>query len=324
MKRLRSLTFIIGPILFIFLISRLDLFSCWEKLIRVNLWLVLLATSLGIPEILLNSLRLKSFVAKAQSYIGFKKALLAYLSGLPLASVTPGKLGDVIRIVLLSRYAKIPKTTALAIHAADRIYDLASILLLAVIGLVTFTNEFTQGGPAFGTIIGMMAGMLLILALLNPRWLKFILKPLVNGLLSKKMADELSHHAKEFYSKLHTLLIPSFKIFGPFTISFLAWETAIMRSFILTLALGMPLSYLSFALLLPVMIVIELLPISILGFGPREAALFMLFTNSGIHKEDLVVFSLLMALTGPVAFALAGIPVVSRILSKESKSYDPS
>jgi hypothetical protein len=97
-----------------------------------------------------------------------------------------------------------------------------------------------------------------------------------------------------------------------------------MRSFILTLALGMPLSYLSFALLLPVMIVIELLPISILGFGPREAALFMLFTNSGIHKEDLVVFSLLMALTGPVAFALAGIPVVSRILSKESKSYDPS
>jgi len=322
-KKLISYTFIFGLLLYVFLISKLDFASCWEKLKQINLWLVLLATSLGLPEILLKSMRLKSFVTKAKAHINYKNALQAYLSGLPLASVTPGKLGDVSRIVLLSRYAKIPTSTSLAIHAADRIYDFASIVLLAVVGLVTFTNTFTQGGPAFATIIGMMAGMFLILALLNPKWLKFILKPLVNSLLSKKLADDISHHAKEFYAKLHTLIIPSFKIFGPFTLSFLAWETAILRSFILAMALGLPLSYLNFALLLPVMVVVELLPISILGFGPREAALFMLFTSNNIHREDLAVFSLLMAVTGPLVFALVGLPAAALMLSKRSE-HDPS
>jgi uncharacterized protein (TIRG00374 family) len=324
MKRLNSFTFIIGLVLFFYLISRLDFQTCWEKLTQVNLWLVILATSLGIPEIFLKSLRLKSFVSKAKSHISIKNALQAYLSGQPLASVTPGKLGDVSRIVLLSRYSRVPMSTALSIHAADRIYDLACIVLLAIIGLVSFTNQFTQGGPALATIIGILAGMFLILALLNPRWLKFILKPLVTGLLSKKMAEELSHHTKEFYSKLHALLIPSFRIFGPFTLSFLAWETAITRSFILALALGLPLSYFKFALLLPVMIVVELLPISILGLGPREAALFMLFTSNNIHREDLLVFSFLMVVTGPIFSALVGMPAAARMLSTRSETHDPS
>ena len=140
--------------------------------------------------------------------------------------------------------------------------------------------------------------MFLILVLLNPRWMRFVLKPLVMGLLSKKMADQLSHHAKEFYNKLHALLVPSFRIFGPFVLSFLAWETAIFRNCVVALALGLPLSYLKFVLLVPVMVVVELLPISILGFGPREAALFMLFTTPTLHQEDLAVFSIVDGRSG--------------------------
>ncbi len=324
MKRLSSFSALIGLALFVYILSRLDLLTCWEKLKQVNPGLIVLAISFGIPEVFFKSLRLRSFVMKAKGHISVKNAATSFLSGQPLASVTPGKLGDVSRIILLARYGKIPMSTALAVHAADRIYDLASIVLLAVVGLVSFTSQFSQGGPAAGTIIGMLAGMFLILALLNPRWLKFILKPLVMSLLSKKLAGDLSHHAKEFYSKLHTLLIPSFKIFGPFVLSFLAWESAIMRSFILAMALGLPLSYFKFALLLPVMIMVELLPISILGFGPREAALFMLFTSTNLRQEDLAVFSLLMVLTGPIFTALVGIPAAARMLSKRSDAHDPS
>jgi glycosyltransferase 2 family protein len=323
MKRLISFAFLIGLALYIFILTRLDLLACWEKLKQVNPWLILLAIGFGVPEVLFKSLRLRSFVVKAKSHISLKHAVLSFLSGQPLASITPGKLGDVSRIVLLGRYGKIPMSTALAVHAADRIYDLASIVLLAVVGLASFTSGFAQGGPAVGTIIGMLAGMFLILALLNPRWLKFILKPLVMSLLSKKLAGDLSHHAKEFYAKLHALLIPSFKIFGPFVLSFLAWESAIMRSFILAMALGLPLSYFKFALLLPVMIVVELLPISILGFGPREAALFMLFTADNLHREDLAVFSLLMALSILIT-ALIGIPAAARMIPKRFEPHDPS
>ena len=137
------------------------------------------------------------------------------------------------------------------------------------------------------------------------------------------MAEQLAHHAKDFYNKLHSLLVPSFRIFGPFVLSFLAWETAIFRNCILALALGLPLSYLKFVLLVPVMIVVELLPISILGLGPREAAIFMLFTTPSLHREDLLVFSLLMNLAGPVSISLVGIPASFQILRKHPESHEP-
>lgn len=324
MSRLRPFAFLIGLALFAYLVSTLNLQASWDRLKQLNLGLFFLAILVGMPEILFKSLRLRSFVAKAKSHISVKHSILAFLSGQPLAAVTPGKLGDVSRIVLLNRFGKIPMPTALGVHAADRIYDLASIVLLAVIALVSYISEFAQGGPAFGTFIGMLSGMLLILALVNPRWMKFLLKPLVAGLLSKKLEGQLSHHGKEFNESLHMLLIPSFKIFGPFVLSFLAWETAIVRSYLLAMALGLPLSYLKFVLLAPLMVVVELLPISILGFGPRETALFMLFTTNNLRHEDLVVFSILMAVGGPVFTALLGIPAAAQMLPQESRSHEPS
>lgn len=324
MKRLRPYAFFIGLSLYLFLLSRLNLHDSWDRLKTLDWRLFLLALLFGIPEVLLKSLRLKSFVVKASSHITFKQSISAYLSGQPLAAVTPGKLGDVSRIVLLGRYGKISTPTALAVHAADRIYDLASIVLLAVVGLVSIMAQSQIQGPALATVIGILAGMFIILVLLNPKWMRFVLKPLVMGLLSKKMADQLSHHAKEFYNKLHLLLVPSFRVFGPFALSFLAWETAILRSFILAMALGLPLSFVKFVLLVPVMVVVELLPISILGFGPREAALFMLFTTSTLHQEDLLVFSFLMVLAGPLFVSLAGIPAAFQILRKHPGPHDPA
>ncbi len=179
MSRLRPFAFLIGLALFAYLVSTLNLQASWDRLKQLNLGLFFLAILVGMPEILFKSLRLRSFVAKAKSHISVKHSILAFLSGQPLAAVTPGKLGDVSRIVLLNRFGKIPMPTALGVHAADRIYDLASIVLLAVIALVSYISEFAQGGPAFGTFIGMLSGMLLILALVNPRWMKFLLKPLV-------------------------------------------------------------------------------------------------------------------------------------------------
>jgi uncharacterized protein (TIRG00374 family) len=213
---------------------------------------------------------------------------------------------------------------ALAVHAADRIYDLAAIVFLAVIGMVSYVTEFAPGGSALGTLIGMLCGMLLILALVNPRWIKFLLKPLVAGLLSQKLAANLAHHAKEFNDSLHSLLIPSFKIFGPFVLSVLAWQTAILRSYLIVMALGLPLSYGKFALLWPIAIVVELLPISILGFGPREKVLFLLFATSLLPPEDLLAFDILNVLSGPVLASLLGIGVVLYLIPKEPKTHDPS
>lgn len=318
MKRLRPFAFLISLLLIIYLLSGLHLQASWERLKQLNPLLLVLALAAGAPEFFFKSLRLRSFMLRAKAHLTVKQAVLTFLSGQPLASVTPGKLGDVSRIVLLNRFGKIKMPTALAVHAADRIYDLAAIVFLAVVGLVYSISEISRESSALGTFIAMLGGMLLILALLNPRWIKFVLKPLISGLLSKNLADRISHHAQEFNTALHSLLTPSFKIFGPFVLSLLAWETAILRSYLIVVALGIPLSFGQFALLWPITIVVELLPISILGFGPREKAMFMLFTSSLVHPEDLLAFDILNVVCGPILTSILGIPAALHMFPKES------
>ncbi|HTC22007.1 MAG TPA: lysylphosphatidylglycerol synthase transmembrane domain-containing protein, partial [bacterium] len=126
MSRLKPFAFLIGLALIGYIVSTLNLHAVWDRVRQLNPGLFFLAVLAGTPEILFKALRLKTFVAKAKSHISVKHSLLAFLSGQPLAAVTPGKLGDVSRIVLLSRFGKISMPTALAVHAADRIYDLAS------------------------------------------------------------------------------------------------------------------------------------------------------------------------------------------------------
>jgi uncharacterized protein (TIRG00374 family) len=295
--------------------------ASWERLKQLNFGLFALALVVGLPEFLFKSLRLCAFMKKAKSRLSFKEGLTVFFSGQPLAAVTPGKLGDVIRIILLSRFGKISKTKALAVHAADRIYDLVAIVFLALIGILSYISNISPAGSAVSTLLGLLCGMALILILLNPRWIKFILKPLLSNLLSKKLADDIAHHGQEFNSELKPLLTPSFKLFGPFTLSILAWQTTIVRDYFLALSIGLSIPLLKLVLLIPVMIMVELLPISIMGFGPREKALFVLFASSTVHPEDLLVFSILMA-ASTLLPALIGIPAAAQMIPQGTKSNE--
>src|SRR5580692_11043550 len=104
MKRLRPFAFLIGLALFGYLLSTLNLQASWDRLKQIRIGWFFLALLVGTPEFLFKSLRLRSFVAKAKSHISVRQSIITFFSGQPLAAVTPGKLGDVPRIVLLSRF----------------------------------------------------------------------------------------------------------------------------------------------------------------------------------------------------------------------------
>ena len=314
MRALRSFSFLIGFSLFALLLWHLDLKQSWAVLVRVDLRWFFAALLFAIPEILLKSLRLKAFVHKADGHIRLWDSVLCFLSGQPLAAVTPGKLGDVSRIVTLNHHAHLSMPRALAVHAADRIYDLAAVLLLALVGIVSYISEGQGQNSALGTLVGVFGGMTMVLILLNPRWIKFVLRLLSSGMVSRSMAEKLRSHGQEFHDSLQKLLIPSFRVFGPFVLSFLAWETAILRAYVCAMALGLPLGFLKFILMAPVMIMVELLPISILGIGPREQAMFALFTTPQLTHEALLAFDLLIVTAGPLFVSLVGFPAATQIL----------
>ncbi len=317
MKRFSPFATLIGLILFAVILSRVDLRASLDLLGKTSPLWIGAAFLLLSPEILLKSLRIRRLAAEAGHLIGVKDAVHVYLSGQPLASVTPAKLGDVARVLLLSQKSGMGTPQALAVHVADKVLDLAALALLASIGLITLIADAQQTHAAWSALAGIGVGVALMTAFLNRGWVRRFVKPVVLALAPEKVARSLHSHGREFYRHFETFFLPLRRLAGPLALSLLAWETAIARAWICSTALGLPLTFWNLQWLLPVVIMVEFLPISIMGFGTREASLFVFF--AGISRESLVSFSLLTVVVGPLASALLGIPAAASLKMPEGR-----
>jgi uncharacterized protein (TIRG00374 family) len=320
MKRMRFYLLSIGVLLYLGLLSKLDLTQVWSLLRQVNLPLLVAAIVVGLPEILFKALRFRS-LAKPETHLTAAESVHIYLSGQPMALVTPGKLGDVTRVWLFKRSSKRSTPECLAVHTSDKVFDFSALAILGSIGLLGWVGHGSQTSSALTAAGGVLAGLSLAVALMNPGWFKPLVKLLIHQWVPPEQADPLKHHGREFLDKLKNRLTPNTKrFFLSFFFSLAAWESTILRSWVCSLALGIQLPWGLFMLGAPLVILTELLPISILGFGPREATLILLFASSTLSPEALLSFSFLSLLAGPVATAVLGLPSALQILRENRET----
>lgn len=290
-----------------------DLSATLDLLRSARVSWVALAFLFILPEVLIKGLRLISLARVFHSQLSFKNSVWIYLAGQPLGAVTPAKLGDIVRVLGIGRWGNLRPYSAFAVHVADKVYDLLALVLLAATGLITLIAQKEFKGPAVAALMGIGMGVLLMALFLNPQWMRSLLKPLLLFLAPKRLAEQLSAHGREFYKDLLSLFQPSRRLALPFFLSLSAWLVVLVRTYFCSLAVGLPLSLVTIGLLLPIVIVIEFLPITILGFGTREAALFFLFASPQVSTAGLLSFSLMTVVAGPLLTSLAGIPCALKL-----------
>ncbi len=79
-------------------------------------------------------------------------SLLVFLAGFAM-SITPGKLGEVLKALLLKDSHSIPVARTAPIVLAERITDLAGLLLLAALGLLTIPGAAIAAVAALGMVV---------------------------------------------------------------------------------------------------------------------------------------------------------------------------
>lgn len=319
MKKFSHFSFLLGLLLFGVLLHMVDLGTTWSILKSSNPYWVVLAFLFILPEVVIKGLRIKTLAHTFNSHLTLKNASWIYMAGQPLGAVTPAKLGDIVRVWGIAKLGNLRNHAAFAVHVSDKVYDLLALLLLAATGLITLIAQAEFKGPAVAALMGMGFGILLMALFLNPQWMRTILKPLLLFLAPKKLAEQLSTHGHEFYQELLKLFQPTGKLLIPFLLSLAAWAVVLLRAYFCALALGLPLSIVTIGLIMPVVIVIEFLPITILGFGTREAALFFFLASPLVSKEALISFSMLTFLAGPFVTALLGVYFAMKLSSLVAK-----
>ena len=136
MHKLLRYSFIFGLILFLTLLIRLDYQQLIDILRRMNVWYLLVGFLLTAFELLFKAAKLKQVVSIFSPF-SFRNAFLTYLIGLPYGTVTPGKVGDAVKLYTLKHKTNLQTTECIAIGFLERLLELVTLVLLATIGSET-------------------------------------------------------------------------------------------------------------------------------------------------------------------------------------------
>jgi uncharacterized protein (TIRG00374 family) len=280
---------LLGVLLLIFILTRIDLSSVASTIAKVNLWYLALVVALMIPVIFLKSWRWQTLLRMQGLHYPLWQAFLAFFGSLNIGLATPGRLGEFSRVFYLVSDKGLSFSTAFSSVLVDRLFDVYFLLLAAGVGLITIPS--VSANITLSVIILVVLLTIPFLLLQKRIGIAFIrlvakFKPL-HG-----FGERLTAAADQFYAGIAKLaspgLIVSFLITAAaYAILFLQWK-------LLALSLGLALPFLYVAAYMSVANLLALLPISIAGLGTRDAALIGLFSLHGISVEGALSYSLLV------------------------------
>ena len=283
MQRYYKLFASIGIIIFIYLLLNIDLkilLTCFKK---VNIFYFFISLLFIIPTIFVKSVKWLLIVEK-EDRISLGRAIVAWIAGFGAGLITPGRVGDFLRAKFLK--SKIGK--GLLTVFIDRVNDVFVLFLFGIFGVFTLFSNFFNLGYLF--ILFFVLFLIGIFVLKTEKLIRKIGKPIYRFFIPKKFKEKIGENFNIFYRNLKKL--EKRKIFLNFLLTILTWFICFIQYFFLSLAFGLNLSYFSICLITPILLLVQLIPISISGIGTREGTSVLLLSNFGIPPELAIAFSL--------------------------------
>jgi len=170
----------------------------WSRLETFALWRIAPALGLALLNYLIRFVKWHYYLGRLDERVPARESLLVFLAGFVL-TVTPGKLGEVVKSYLLRELRGIPMARTAPIVVAERVTDLLALVLLTLIGV------FTYRAGVFGMLIG---GGLVGLFLVFVAWRRLALAVL--GLMARLPGiRRVGHKLTEAYDSMALLLRPA-------------------------------------------------------------------------------------------------------------------
>ncbi len=153
-------------------------------------------------------------------------SLRIFFSGFVMA-ITPGKVGEVLKSLLLREATGVPIAVTAPIILAERLTDGVAMLFLASVGLVIFH----YGVPVFVTIAAVAVGGFVLL-----QQQRLVRRAITAGERLRVLAG-ITHHLHTFYDNIHWLLRPK-PLLVAAAIGFVSWMMECVAFFLVLVGLG--------------------------------------------------------------------------------------
>ena len=308
MKIIKIILLVCGILLFVTIIRSIDIKKLFEIFQKVNFYFIFISFILLAMEVLIRSLKLKRLISLIGN-VKFKDCLIIYLMGMPFGSVTPGRIGDLVRVYIIKQKTRLSMTNSFAIWVIDRFMEVIALFSLASIGLLIFLIHQRLNGEVFHLMLFLACITIFLLFFiinLKRKWTKQILKLFYQIVVPHTVREKFSSNVSTFYLNLTTILENQLPLLNILVLSLLSWILVSIRGFIYGLSLGMNVKLIYFIFLVPVINAVEILPISIMGIGTRDYTTILLYSFLGVSKEYGLSLSLMLFILGLIPQMVVG------------------
>ncbi len=291
MSKISKILPVFGLILFIYVLSKVDLNVVKETFLDMNLFFFLAAFAMVIPSLFIKTNKWKQLINPFKIKLMWKEGFSAWLVGFFIGLITPGRIGDLTRAFYLREKMAIGK--ALTTVVVDRVIDIIVLIILSLSGLLYILNNFSVNSnvPLF-IMITFALFIAAVAFFLKKERAEKLLRPLYNFFVPEKYKAKLKADFKDFYEGINVLQRNKGAVIKSALLSFVAWWIVSLQYYLLAKAMGIEINYLILFMIMPTIILVEILPISFSGLGTRDATLILFFSFVGLSANTAVALSL--------------------------------
>jgi uncharacterized protein (TIRG00374 family) len=301
-KKTFLLKTVISLTLILIIFSKIDLGGLAQVVTSMNMLLFIVSCMVLFVQQLIMVKTWSILIQSKNNDVPFYRVLYAHVVGNFFGMFLPSAVGmDVIRAYNLSR------------HMKDRIDSASSLFLCRAIGFVVLfclalafafpVARLTDESDIFLSLsVSLVLFLAFIFIIYHPKVMGWI-----KAILDRVKANSVAEWAIRFHKSIIELSKKGSVLFKVFGMAIVFQILGILELYILGLALDIPVEVGYYFIFIPVIFVVTLLPISLAGFGVREASFLYLFTRVGATEVQSISLSLLMFLQVLILAVIGGI-----------------
>jgi uncharacterized protein (TIRG00374 family) len=249
---------------------------------------LVVALMLAVPQAAIRGCRWHVLLRGFRVQIRLTESVAMYAMGMTLGAVSPGKVGDFVKILAL-RQRGCRLGLAVACNVFDRVLDVAFIVLAGYAGMWYF-SQYYASQLRVANLAAVAVLVVLALVVLNRRIVAKMGRRLVPERYRPAVADSWNEMVGHFAGRGLTR-----------TLHLMAWTTAswtvqFLAFWLCSVALRLDVPFLYLAACATIVSLSSFVPITVAGVGTRDAVFVLLLGQRGLtSQQSLALSSLVLA-----------------------------
>jgi glycosyltransferase 2 family protein len=310
----RAIVRLLGPALLVLVLLKMPDRRAVFAAISSAAWAPMLAaTLLNLVNVHFKVIRWQVILKARGIRYPLRRAWAAFLTSVYVGMLTPGRVGDVLRIQYLRFDLDVPYAEGLASIVVDRLCDLYVLAVFVAVGIVRYSPVIAGklAWVTWGGVGGIVFGPLLFFV---PGVAEKTMGRLYERLAGKGKAADFDLFLAALRANLGRPLLKTLPLTA------LAFLVNYVQGWIIAWSMGLPMTFFDAMCLLAIASLLGLLPVSVSGVGVRELFFSLVFPLLGFRPEAGVTFGLLVFFViylvniaiGAVAWQVAPPPAAPR------------